>query len=276
MDDALGFALSDIMFGEDAAALTATEIAQPAIFAATLAAFSALRERHEAWPAMVAGHSLGEYSALVAAGCMELADAARLVRTRGELMADAARQLGGGMAAIINMDGEAVQTLVRDASADGVLAVANYNSPGQIVISGEAAALATAHTLAKERGGRAIPLKVSGAFHSPLMAPAQERLEPHIAAAQLTDAEVPLVSNADATPRTDAAGIKRALVAQVTGSVRWEASIRRMIAGGVTTFAEVGPGTVLTKMLPRIDETVAVYSVGSLADIANFTQAAPQ
>jgi [acyl-carrier-protein] S-malonyltransferase len=273
VDEALGFSLTSVMFGEDAAALVPTEIAQPAIFAHSLAAFAALRKRHEAGPAMVAGHSLGEYSALVAAGCLELAEGARLVRTRGELMAQAGSQVGGAMAAILNMEAEAVEALVRDAAGGKVLAIANYNCPGQIVISGDADAVAAARDLAKQRGGKAIPLKVSGAFHSPLMQPAAEALRPHLQTAPLRDAQVPLVSNVDATPRQDAAGIRDALMAQVTGSVRWEESVRRMIAAGVDTFIELGPGNVLTKMMPRIDPTVRAFAVSTLADVYSVMQA---
>lgn len=273
VDQALGFSLTAVMFGQDASALLPTEIAQPAIFAHSLAAFAALRKRHENGPAMVAGHSLGEYSALVAAGCLGLAEGARLVRTRGELMAAAGAQVGGAMAAILNMDTEAVEALVRDAAGGKVLAIANYNTPGQIVISGDADAVAAARDLAKERGGKAIPLKVSGAFHSPLMQPAADALRPHLQAAPLCDAEVPLVSNVDATARQDAQEIREALVAQVTGSVRWEESVRRMIAAGVDTFIELGPGTVLTKMMPRIDPSVRAFSVSTMADVYSVMQA---
>ena len=265
IDGALGFCLSGIMFGEDPGALLPTDIQQPAVFAHSVAALAAVWERHEAGPAMVAGHSLGEYSALVAAGCMSVADAARLVRTRGELMARAAEETGGAMAAVVSMEREAVEAAVRDAADAGVVVIANYNCPGQIVISGEADAVARARDLVKERGGRAIPLKVSGAFHSPLMAPAAEALRPTVLAADLHDAQVPLVSNVDATPRQDALEIKQALIAQVTGAVRWEESIRRMIAEGVTTFLELGPGTVLSKMIPRIDDGVAAFSAGTVA-----------
>ncbi len=264
VDEALGFSLTDIMFGDDAAALTPTEIQQPAIFAHSVAAFAALRKRHESGPAMVAGHSLGEYSALLAAGCIDLATAARLVRTRGEMMARAGEQVGGAMAAAIGMERDQVARLVQDASAEGEIVVANYNCPGQIVISGTAEAVAAARRIGRERGARIVPLKVSGAFHSPLMAPVVEQLKPHIAGARIVDATVPLVSNVDATPRTDAEGISCALVAQITGSVLWEDSVRRMIAEGVDTFVELGPGTVLSKMIPRIDDGVTTYSVDDL------------
>ncbi len=261
VDEALGFSLTDIMFGDDASALTPTEIQQPAIFAHSVATFAALRKRHERGPAMVAGHSLGEYSALLAAGCIDLATAARLVRTRGEMMAEAGEQVGGAMAAAIGMERDQVTELVQDASAEGELVVANYNCPGQIVISGTAEAVAAARKIGRERGARIVPLKVSGAFHSPLMAPVVEQLRPHIAGAGIVDATVPLVSNVDATPRTDAEGLSGALVAQITGSVLWEDSVRRMIAEGADTFVELGPGTVLSKMIPRIDDGVTTYSV---------------
>jgi [acyl-carrier-protein] S-malonyltransferase len=270
LDEALGMSLSGLMFGDDAAALLPTEVQQPAIFAHSMAVLATLRERAPEAPALVAGHSLGEYSAVAAAGCLGLPEAARLVRLRGELMAAAGATVGGAMAAIIGMEADAVAALVSDASPAGVVAVANYNTPGQIVISGEPDAVAAARDLAKERGGKAIPLKVSGAFHSPLMAEAREALRPHIEQAGLRDAAMPLVSNVDATARTDAAGIAAALVAQVTGSVRWEESVRAMIAAGVDTFVELGPGTVLSKMIPRIDDTAQAVSVGDVAGIEAY------
>lgn len=273
VDAALGFPLTATMFGDDAGALTPTQVQQPAIFAHSVAAFAAVRKRDGEGPAMVAGHSLGEYAALVAAGCMELAEAARLVGTRGELMARAGEEIGGAMAAVIGMDTAAVETLVTDASAAGTVVIANYNCPGQIVISGEAGAIEAARTLARERGARAIPLKVSGAFHSPLMAPAREALLPFIEAAQIRDAAIPLVSNVDAIPRTDAGEIRQALIAQVTGSVRWEQSVRAMVGHGVRQFVELGPGTVLSKLIPRIDDSVTVWSAATMPAVHAFLQA---
>jgi [acyl-carrier-protein] S-malonyltransferase len=267
IDDALGFSLSEIMFGDDAAALMPTQIQQPAIFAHSMAAFAALRSRHGDGPLVLAGHSLGEYAAVCASGALELCEAACLVRTRGELMGKAAEEVGGAMAAVLGMTNEEVEALVQEASSVGVLAIANYNTPGQIVISGEAEAVAKARELARERSKKVIPLKVSGAFHSPLMAPAAEALRPHLEAADLCEAMVPVVSNVDAVSRCDAEGIKQALIAQVTQSVRWEDSVRRMIADGVEVFIELGPGTVLSKMIPRIDDSVAAYSVGTLAEV---------
>jgi len=266
-DSQLGYPLSEIMFGEDAEALKPTQVQQPAIFVHSVAAFAALRKRHEAGPAMVAGHSLGEYSALVAAGCIGLPQAVRLVSKRGELMARAADQGKGTMAAIVKLDTDTVDRIVEQASAHGVLAVANYNCPGQIVISGEPQAVAAASDLAKDSGGRAIALKVSGAFHSPLMAPAAAELTPFIDELDIGPPTVPIVSNVDATPRTDPDEIKHALVQQVTGSVRWHDSIRQMIARGVDTFVEVGPGTVLSKMIPRIDKDVVVLNVADMAQV---------
>lgn len=273
IDEALGFSLSEIMFGEDAAALVPTQVQQPAIFAHSLAAFAALRKRHEDGPCMVAGHSLGEYSAVTAAGCLGLEEAARLVRTRGELMGQAGQSVGGVMAAVMGMETAQVQQAVADAAEAGVVAVANYNCPGQIVISGENDAVARAREIIKERGGKAIPLKVSGAFHSPLMDPAARQLAPYLNNANFTDATVPVVSNVDALARTDANEIRQALQAQVTGSVRWDDSIRGMIAAGVDTFIEIGPGAVLTKMLPRIDDSVRVFSVGNMTDVAAVMEA---
>jgi len=273
VNDALGFSLTEVMFGDDADALTPTEVQQPAIFAHSVAAFAALRKRHEPGPALVAGHSLGEYAALLSAGCVDLQTAAKLVRTRGELMAQAGEKVGGAMAAAINMEREAVCSLVEDASAEGTLVIANYNCPGQIVISGTQEAIDAARRLGKERGARILPLKVSGAFHSPLMAPVVDILRPHIEAAGICDATIPVVSNVDATPRTDADGIRAALIAQVTGSVLWEDSVRRMVEDGVDTFVELGPGTVLSKMIPRITDRATVHSVSDMAGVHQFLEA---
>lgn len=272
VDDALGFPLTEVMFGDDPAALSPTEVQQPAIFAHSVAAFAALRKRHDEGPAFVAGHSLGEYSALVVAGCVELAAAAKLVRARGELMAAADEEIGGAMAALIGMATGEVAALVENASSAGTVVIANYNCPGQIVIAGEPDAVSAARVLAKQRRARAVPLKVNGAFHSPLMAPAAEELQPHIEAAEMRDARVPVVSNVDATPRTDVDDIKRALIAQVTDSVLWEDSIRFMIEQGVKTFVELGPGRTLSNMIPRIDESVAAFAVSTMDDVRAFLE----
>lgn len=251
-DAALDMELARVMAEGPAEVLTATEIAQPAILAHSVAIQRILAEDGRE-PAYVVGHSLGEYSALVAAGGLGFAEALRLVRERGLAMAEAGAAVPGAMAAIIGLEDEAVAAVVAEAGEVGVVVVANYNSPGQVVVSGEPEAVALAGKLAKAAGARgSMPLKVSGAFHSPLMQPAAERLRPLLEAAPIRDTRVPLVSNVDAQPRQDAAGLRAALEAQVTGSVRWTESMRRLLAEGVDLFVEIGPGDVLTKLMKRI------------------------
>jgi [acyl-carrier-protein] S-malonyltransferase len=218
-----------------------------------------------------AGHSLGEYSALVAAGALDIPTALRLVRRRGELMAQARE---GGMAAIIGLDEAPLEQACREASAaDAPVVIANYNSPGQLVISGAAAAVERACVLAKERGAkRALPLKVSAAFHSPLMRDAAEGLATAVAQAAIIDARTPTISNVTAEPLMQASAIRRELIAQVTSPVRWIASVRRMVAEGVDTFVEIGPGSVLTGLIKRIAPDARLLNVSDLASAHTFAQ----
>ena len=270
---ALGAELLAVMFEGPEDLLTRTDNQQPAIVAHSLAALSELRVAGIT-PDFVAGHSLGEYSAVCAADCLEFEDALRLVRFRGELMARAGDQAPGAMAAVLGLDDDAVADAVARAGEAGTVVVANYNSPGQIVISGEVGAVARARELCSEAGAkRVIALDVSGAFHSPLMAPAAEPLIARLAQTELTTGAVPVVSNIDAEPRTDPEGIREALGRQMTGSVRWEQSVRRLIAAGVDTFVEVGPGNVLTKLIGRIDRDVAALSADRAADVAAVVEA---
>ena len=251
-DEILGFGLTQIMREGPAEELTATEVAQPALLTHSVAVLRVLTAAGVA-PMMVAGHSLGEYSSLVAAGVLEFPAALRLVRERGLAMAAAGQAAGGTMSAILGLDDAAAEQVVAEAAQVGTVVVANYNSPGQVVISGEVAAVRKAEELAKAAGARgAMPLKVSGAFHSPLMAPAAESLRPALEQAPFQTAAVPLVSNVDAQPRTGAEEIRDALTRQITGSVRWSDSVRAMVAAGVDLFVEIGPGEVLTKLMKRI------------------------
>ena len=269
-DAALGFSLTQLCFEGPEAALTATENAQPALLTCSIAALAALREAgYAAEPALVAGHSLGEYSALVAAGAFDLATGVRLVRRRGELMAEAHQ---GGMAAVIGMDEDALEAVCADASeSHEPVVIANYNSPGQLVISGATAAIERASALAKARGAkRALPLKVSAAFHSPLMRAAAEGLAPAIAEAAIADAQVSVVSNVLASPLSNAKQVHAELVAQVTSPVRWIASVQYMAAHGVDTFIEIGPGTVLTGLIKRIEPSAQLVNVGDLASLRAF------
>jgi len=266
-DEALGFPLTRWMFDGPEEELTATENAQPAIVAHS-AACLALLEAKGLRPAMTAGHSLGEYAAVMAGGALATEEAVVLVRRRGELMARAGRQVGGAMAAIIGLDQDAVQAVCVRAQEVGTVVLANHNCPGQVVISGEADAVAEALRLAQEAGAkRAVPLRVSGGFHSPLMASAAPEMARLLEAAPLRDAAVPVVSNVDATPRTDAAGLREALAKQITGSVLWEQGIRVMADAGVDTFIEVGPGAVLSGLIRRIAPGAHIHCAGTVDEI---------
>lgn len=263
----LDFPLLELMFEGPAEELTKTENAQPALLAHSLAVNALLAQAGVA-PDVVAGHSLGEYSAIAAAGCLPVPEAARLVRLRGELMARAGEQVGGTMAAVIGLDTESVRRAAQEAGEAGTIVVANLNAPGQVVISGEAAAVSAASELMKQAGAkRVLPLKVSGAFHSPLMKPAAEQLGEALAATEFSDAELHVISNVDAVDRTDAVSIKAALLRQLTGSVLWEDCVRRMVQTGVTTFVEVGPGRVLAGLVGRIALDVTCHTTDTMAGI---------
>jgi [acyl-carrier-protein] S-malonyltransferase len=271
-DQVLGFALSELCFAGPEAELTATEAAQPALLTVSTAVMRVLRERYGAdWslPIAVAGHSLGEYSAVVAAGGLDFATALRLVRRRGELMA-AARD--GSMAAVIGMDAGALEAVCSDINADGslgVVVVANYNSPEQLVLSGSPAAVAQAGALARERGARRVlPLKVSAAFHSPLMAAAAQGMAAAFDAAVFSDLRLPLIANVTAEPIAAAAAVRAELTTQVQGAVRWTATIERMQALGVRTYIEIGAGKVLSGLVKRIAPDAQLVNIGTAAEIA--------
>lgn len=245
-DAALGEPLSALIFDGPAETLTLTEYTQPAILTASIAAFRVLALRGLE-PALVAGHSLGEYSAHVAAGTMAFRDAVQIVRHRGRYMQEAVPVGRGAMAAILGLDGDAVTQACAEAAQGEVVSPANLNAPGQVVIAGAAAAVTRAIERAKALGARrAIPLQVSAPFHCALMAPAEERLAPELRALNAADPRVPVVANVDAQPKTDAASAIEALIQQIAAPVRWEDVMRRLVAEGATTFVEVGPGTVLS------------------------------
>ena len=247
-NEILGFPITDIMFGEDAEALKATRVTQPAIFihSVVLARCSGLEA-----PAMVAGHSLGEFSALAAAGAMDFEDALRLVAVRASAMQKCCEQVPGTMAAVINLPAETIEEIC--ASCAGIVVPANYNSDGQIVISGEAEAIAEACVKMKEAGAkRALPLAVSGAFHSPLMEPARLELAEAIDKTPFRAPVCPVYQNATALPSSDPAVIKDNLLRQLTAPVRWTQTIRNMVADGADSFLEIGPGTVLQGLVKRI------------------------
>jgi len=275
-DEVLGFALSRLSWEGPAEELQLTANTQPALLAASVAIHRAVAGEGLS-PAVVAGHSLGEYSALVAAGALGFADALRLVRRRGEAMQQAVPPGEGAMAAILGLDPAAVERIAADAAAGGdgeVCAVANYNAPEQTVVAGHAAAVERAIALATERGAkRAIALPVSAPFHCPLMAPAERVMAELLAATDLRDPAVPVVVNVDARRVTTAAAARRALVRQVTSPVRWVESVLEMAAGGTHTFVEVGPGKVLTGLVRRIVPEAATASVGEVDDYRKFLAA---
>ncbi|HEY7030668.1 MAG TPA: ACP S-malonyltransferase [Thermomicrobiales bacterium] len=269
-DAVLGFPLTDLIFNGPAAQLEDTINAQPAILATSIAALEALWERlaergAAMTPVMVAGHSLGEFSALVAAGALEFPAAVRLVRERGRLMKEAGEEAPGGMAAILGMEDEALAAVCAEASEGGIVVLANANCPGQTVISGEVAALERAMALAKERGAkRATQLGVSIASHSPLMAAAAERFAALVAETPLREPRVPVVGNVTATPLTTVAEIADELSRQVASPVNWMGSVRTMIEAGVTTFLDLGPGQVVNGLIKRISRDVATVGTGDL------------
>ena len=247
-DEILGFPITDIMFGEDAEALKATRVTQPAIFihSVVLARCSGLEA-----PAMAAGHSLGEFSALAAAGAMDFEDGLRLVAVRASAMQKCCEQVPGTMAAVIKLPTETVEEIC--ASCAGLVIPANYNSEGQIVISGEAGAVAEACAKMKEAGAkRALPLAVSGAFHSPLMEPARLELAEAIEKTPFRAPVCPVYQNVTALPSTDPVVIKDNLLRQLTSPVRWTQTVQNMVADGADSFLEIGPGTVLQGLVKRI------------------------
>jgi [acyl-carrier-protein] S-malonyltransferase len=279
VDAALGERLSRLILEGPEDELTLTANAQPAIVATSLAVLAAVRERIPGLPppAFAAGHSLGEYSALVAAEALSLEDAVRLVRARGRAMQDAVPAGTGAMSAIMGVEPGRLEELCRAAaSADGAVLVcspANFNAPGQIVIAGHAAAVARVGELVAAEKGRAIPLKVSAPFHCALMAPAARVVESEVARIAIADPRFPIVANVDARPNTDAARVKDLLVHQVDGPVRWEASVRLMAEAGVTRALEIGPGKVLAGLVKRIARDIQVLSVGdaaSIGEVAGF------
>jgi [acyl-carrier-protein] S-malonyltransferase len=268
-DTALGERLSSIVLEGPEDKLTLTANAQPAIVACSCAVLAAIRERYPDLPApaFAAGHSLGEYSALVAAGALSLEDAVRLVRARGVAMQDAVPPGTGAMSAIMGLEPARLTALCEQAAQGQVVAPANFNAPGQIVVAGDAAAVARLTELVTAEKGRAIALKVSAPFHCRLMAPAARALEAVLAQVDVRAPRFPVVANFDARPNDDAGRIKDLLVRQVDGAVRWEESIRAMVAHGVTHVLEIGPGKVLAGLVKRIARDVKVLSVGDLASL---------
>jgi [acyl-carrier-protein] S-malonyltransferase len=270
----LGWDLAETLRTATPDELRQTYIAQPAIFCVSVAAFRALEAAGVERPAYVAGHSLGEFSALVAAGALSFEAGITLVARRAEAMQRAADARPGSMSSVLGLSAEGVEMAVEAAAQGQVLAVANDNAPGSVVVSGEWAALERLPASAKELGAkRVMPLNVGGAFHSPLMASAVDAFTPHLAAAPLRDPAVPVVANATAEVVTRADELRALLARQLTGRVRWTESVRRMAALGVDTFVEVGPGTVLTGLIKRTVDGVRVLDAGDAAGVQAVVEA---
>jgi len=267
-DEALGSALSRLAWEGPAEELTLTHNAQPAILVHSIAAYRVVAERLGAVDC-AAGHSLGEFSAHVAAGTMSLADAVRTVRRRGELMFRTGRERPGTMAALLGLDDAEVEKVCRDASAfGGECVAANYNAPAQVVISGDVPTVEKAMELARAAGAkRAIPLNVSGAFHSPLMSEATPGLSAQLDTVVLSRPRFPIISNVTAQPVTDPVSIRRLLIEQLTKPVRWSASLQSMLQAGVREFIELGPGEVLGGLLKRIDRSASHRAIGGPAEV---------
>lgn len=270
-DAALGFKLSDIIFQGPDEELKKTYHTQPALLTASVALYEAFRKAGIA-PDYVAGHSLGEYSALVIAGALNFEDAVRTVRARGEFMEQAVPNGLGAMAAVLGAEREALAALCADISREtGVVELANVNCPGQIVVSGSKEGVQAVADRGKEAGAkRVIPLEVSGPFHSSLMKPASEKLAAVLEDIELQTAAVPVIANADASPVTEPARIRELLAEQVYSPVLWEDSIGRLIAEGVDAFVEIGSGTVLAGLIKKIDKNVNVVSINSLEAVEKF------
>ncbi len=263
----LGVDLLSLMFEGPEEELTRTDIQQPAILTHSLGALAAVRDGGLE-PDIVAGHSLGEYSALVAAGVLPVEEVVPLVHLRAQLMTEAADRQPGAMSAILGLDAEDVESIVQQAGQEGTCCLANYNCPGQLIISGSVAGIQRAEQLASEAGAkRVVRLRVSGGFHSPLMAGAAERFIERLGKVRLQSARIPVVSNVDATPRTDPEEIRDALGKQMTTGVLWEQSVDAMMGQGVEAFVEVGPSRVLTGLIRRTGATARLLNVEDMASL---------
>jgi [acyl-carrier-protein] S-malonyltransferase len=262
--------LTTVIFDGPESDLVLTENAQPAILTMSIAAQRVLKARGLE-PAFVAGHSLGEYSANVAAGTMSFADAVRIVRKRGQYMQEAVPVGAGAMAAILGLDADTVARACEEAAQGEVVSPANVNGAGQVVIAGAARAVQRAGERAKALGAkRVIPLAVSAPFHCALLKPAQERLEPELRALAVQEPWVPVVANVDAEPKRDAASAVEALVRQVSAPVQWEQVVRRLASEGVTNYVEVGPGTVLSGLVKKIHKEAVVSNFAGPDDLVSL------
>ncbi len=266
-DERLGFSISRLCFEGPEEKLRETAIAQPAIITASLAYLAALRDMDILpEPDFVAGHSLGEYTALAAAGALDVDDAVQLAALRGRLMQLASQQSPGVMAAVMGLD----EAVINQTAAEFGIFVANYNSPGQIVISGDRDKMTAASEILAGKGARVVPLAVSGAFHTPLMAPAAEGLSKVVERLNFKDTAVPIVANTTGLPITGAEDIRAELLKQLTTSVYWQRSVEYMIGAGVSTFIEIGPGKVLSGLVRRINRDVKTINISEAQAIKNL------
>ena len=263
-DDTLHFSISTLCFKGPEETLRLTENTQPAILTASVAALRVFQNEKGVRPQLTAGHSLGEYSALIASEALSFAEAVQIVRLRGRFMQEAVPVGEGAMAAVLGMEREEVEKLCEEASSGEILAPANFNCPGQVVIAGHSKAIQRAMAGAKERGKKAVLLPVSAPFHSPLMGPAGSRLERELERISVGDLRVPVVTNVEAKANTSKDRVKPLLVAQVSSPVRWEESMRTMTEEGIERILEIGPGKVLSGLMKRIDPRM---ETGNLEDL---------
>ncbi|MBS3907316.1 MAG: ACP S-malonyltransferase [Syntrophaceae bacterium] len=266
-NDTLRFSISGLCFSGPEESLKLTENTQPAVLTTSIAALRVLQTEKGIEPGLTAGHSLGEYSALVSSGALSFAEAVQIVRLRGKFMQEAVPVGEGTMAAILGMEREEVERVCEEASSGEVLSPANFNCPGQIVIAGHTKAVERAIEIVKQKGKRAMPLQVSAPFHSPLMKPAGIRLSEVLQSAHVKDMRVPVVTNVEAKANSASERVKPLLVEQVSNPVRWEESMRQMIEEGIERILEIGPGKVLSGLMKRIDPKV---ETGNLEDIQSL------
>jgi [acyl-carrier-protein] S-malonyltransferase len=270
-NDALNDDIASLCFHGPEDVLKLTANTQPAILATSIAALRVLTQETGVRPDLTAGHSLGEYSALVCAGALHFADALRTVRQRGLFMQEAVPVGVGAMAAIMGLEGEALEDVCRQAAQGQIVAPANFNSPGQVVIAGHLEAVERAMELARQGGAkRALPLPVSAPFHCALMVPAGERLRAVLDAIEVSPLAMPVVSNVEALPNADAGRVRELLIAQVSAPVRWDASVLNMAAQGVERFVEIGPGKVLGGLIKRISKGQLVQNIEDLASLKSL------
>jgi [acyl-carrier-protein] S-malonyltransferase len=273
--EVLGYDLWDMVQNGEQADINLTERTQPILLTASIALWRIWNEKEGSVPSVLAGHSLGEWSALVAAGVIEFKTAVKLVQLRGKFMQEAVPAGVGAMAAIIGLDDEAIIKVCADVSEGGVVAAVNFNSPGQVVIAGEAAPVERAMNACKEAGAkRALPLPVSAPFHTSLMKPAAERLAEHIQASPFSAPQIPVVHNVDATTQNDPEAIKTLMIEQIYSPVLWVDCVKAMVARGVEMTVECGPGKVLSGLSKRIDKSLVGINSESPADLANALEKA--